>query len=228
MTSHFTLAKIGLAKTGILLAVSLSANLAATATCTGPSALEARLHAHHEDVQTYIELGTWFGDHRLYDCAEQTYRAALQLQPGSAQLYYLVGLSLYSAGRAEDAIEPLQKSIFLLPEVLKPHLLLGAAYDHLHRNDEAKEQWQAALQIDPHSPEALDAVSKALIAERDYGSVIQLLHTVPYNEDLTLDLALAYGKAKMFDDAEKVLTKTLRAHPASMRLSSALTTVYIN
>jgi tetratricopeptide (TPR) repeat protein len=238
VTSPFTLAeimlprlisvRIGLVQTVLLLAVFLIASLAAGAPCTGPPTLEARLHAHQDDVQTYIELGTWFGDHRVYDCAEQTYRAALKLEPGSAQLYYLVGLSLYSAGRAEDAIDPLQRSIFLLPEVLKPHLLLGAAYDQLHRSDEAKAQWQAALQIDPHSPEALDAVSKALIEERDYGSVIQLLRSVPYNEDLTLDLALAYGKSKMLDDAEKVLTKALRAHPASMRLSSALTTVYIN
>lgn len=228
VTSHSMLAKSGLAKTALLLAVFLGSTVAAGATCAGPAVLEARLRAHHEDAQTYVELGTWFGDHRLYDCAEQTYRAGLKLEPGSAQLYYLVGLSLYSAGRAEDAIEPLQKSIFLLPEVLKPHLLLGAAYDQLHRNDEARTQWEAALQIDPHSPEALDAVSKALIADRDYDSVIQLLRSVPYNEDLTLDLALAYGKSKMLADAEKVLTKALRAHSASMRLSAALTTVYIN
>ncbi|HEY4903162.1 MAG TPA: tetratricopeptide repeat protein [Candidatus Sulfotelmatobacter sp.] len=214
-------------KTGLLLAVCFGASLAPAATCAGPQPLEAKLHAD-PDVQTYIDLGTWFGDHRNYDCAVETFRAALKLEPGSAQLYYLVGLSLYSAGRMEDAVEPLGRSIYLLPEVLKPHLLLGAAYDRLQRRDEAKAQWEAALQIDPHSTEALDAVSKSLMADGDYASVIQLLRAVPYNEDLTLDLALAYGKSQMFDEADKILIRALRAHPASIRLSSALTTVYIN
>jgi tetratricopeptide (TPR) repeat protein len=232
VTSHFTLAKIrlakiGLAKTGLLLAVSLSANLAAAANCTGPPALEARLHAHPE-ARLYIDLGTWFGDHSSYDCALETFRAALKLEPGSAQLYYLVGLTLYSSGRVEESLEPLQRSIFLLPEVIKPHLLLAAAYDQLHRRDEARTQWEAALQIDPHSPEALDAVSKALLTDGDYDAVIELLRSVPYNEDLTLDLAQAYGRAKRLDDADKLLTKALHAHPNSLPLSSELTTVYVN
>ena len=189
--------------------------------------MEAKLHAH-ADVQNYIELGTWFGDHRDYGCAVETFRAALKLEPGSAQLYYLVGLSLYSSGRVEEAIEPLGKSIYLLPEVLKPHLILGAAYQQLHRREEAKAQWQAALQIDPHSTETLDAISKALISDGEYGPVIELLHSAPYNEDLTLDLALAYGRSGMLDDAAKVLTDALKKHPSSLPLTSALVTVYVN
>jgi Flp pilus assembly protein TadD len=222
MAAHSTFVK-----TGLLAAVCFGVMVGAHAVCTGPQVLEAKLRAR-PDAQTYIELGTWFGDHRQYDCAAETFRAALKLEPSSAQLYYLVGLSLYSAGQPEQAVEPLQRSIFLLPEVLKPHLILGAAYDQLQRRDEAKAQWEAALQIDPHSTEALDAISKALIADGDYGSVIELLHSVTYNEDLTLDLALAYGKAKMLDEAAKILTVAQRAHPASLRLSSALTTVFIN
>lgn len=214
-------------KSTLLLAVCFSAGFAAAAACSGPPALQAKLRAH-ADAQSYIDLGTWFGDHSNYDCALETFRAALKLEPGSAQIYYLVGLTLLSAGHVEDAIEPLKRSIFLLPEVVKPHLLLGAAYDQLHRSDEAKAQWQAALQIDPHSTEALDAVSKSLLNDGDYASVIELLRPVPYNEDLTLDLALAYGKSKMLDEAAQLLTKALRAHPASLRLSSALTTVLIN
>jgi tetratricopeptide (TPR) repeat protein len=222
MTAHSMLVK-----TGLLLAVCFAVSIPGRAACTAPQSLQAKLRAH-PDVQTYIELGTWFGDHRNYDCAVETFREALKLEPGSAELYYLVGLTFYSAGRPEEAIEPLGRSIYLLPEVLKPHLVLGAAYDQLHRREEADAQWEAALQIDPHSTEALEAVSAALLKDGDYESVIQLLRSVPYNEDLTLDLAAAYGKAKMFDEADKLLAKALRAHPASMRLSSALTTVYIN
>jgi Flp pilus assembly protein TadD len=216
-----------LIKTALFLAAGFGVSQSAGAICKGPQTLEGKLQVH-ADVPTYTELGTWFGDHGNYDCAVETFRNALKLEPGSAQLYYLVGLSLYSAGRVEEAVEPLGRSIYLLPEVVKPHLILGAAYQQLGRRDEAKAQWQAALQIDPHSVETLDAVSKALIADGDYGSVIELLHSAPHNEDLILDLALAYGRSRMLDDAAKVLTAALKLHPSSIPLTSALVTVYVN
>jgi Flp pilus assembly protein TadD len=75
---------------------------------------------------------------------------------------------------------------------------------------------------------ALDGLSKNLIADGDYASVIGLLQSAPRNEDLALDLAQAYGKAKMFDDAGKVLRGALLTNPSSWRVTNALTTVLVN
>ena len=114
----------------VLVFAAIPAATPCLAACTGPQALEAKLRAH-PDADTYTELGDWFGDRKQYPCALEAFQSALKLDPVSAKLYYLVGLTLYVSGHAEDAIKPLGQSIRLLPEVLKPHLLLASALEIL-------------------------------------------------------------------------------------------------
>ena len=64
--------------------------------CTGPPPVEAKLRAH-PDADTYKELGNWFGDRKRYPCALEAFQNALKLEPGSAELHYLVGLTLYAS-----------------------------------------------------------------------------------------------------------------------------------
>ena len=98
---------------------------------------------------------------RQTECAVEAYRSGLKLAPDSARLDYLLGRSLYAAGRLQEAVAPLQQAVRLDPEQLKAHLLLGAALAQLGRNQEALIEWQAALRIDPNSKAALDGQAKA-------------------------------------------------------------------
>jgi tetratricopeptide (TPR) repeat protein len=198
----------------------------AAAACTGPQALEAKLHVH-PDASMYSDLGSWFGDRHQYSCAIESFQAALRLEPGSSRLLYLLGLTFYSAGSPEQAIAPLQQSIRLIPEVLKPHLILGFALAQLHRNEDAKAQWEAVLQIDPHSAVALDGLARSLIAEKDYFSAIGVLRSAPRDQNLTLDLAEAYDRAGMHDDAGDILTRAVSLNPSSLRLRNALVGVLV-
>jgi tetratricopeptide (TPR) repeat protein len=217
-----------LMKAGWLLAAGLGGAPFVRAACLGPQPLQARLQAH-PDADTYVALGTWFGDRHQYACAIEAYRGALKFDPNSAQLHYLVGLSLYFSGHSEESVKPLQQSIELASDVLKPHLILGAAFDELHRGEEARAQWVAALKIDSHSAIALDGLSKNLIAAGDYISVIALLRSTPAprDEKLTLDLALALDRAGMLDDAADTLTQALAKAPSSLPLSNVLATVLV-
>lgn len=194
--------------------------------CSAPAPLEAKLRAQ-PDADTYKELGNWFGDRKLYPCALEAFQNALKLEPGSAELHYLVGLTLYASGHPEEALQPLGQSIYLMPEVLKPRLLLAAAFDSLQRHQDAQSQWEAALRIDHLSIEALDGMSKSLMAQGDNMSVIEVLRDAPRNETLTLDLAQAYGKANMLDKASEVLGKALQKNPSSLPLTSAMVTVLV-
>ncbi len=212
-------------KVGLALAVCLTCP-PLKAECAGPHALEAKVH-DHPDAAAYSELGFWFGDHGQYACAVESYKAAVKLEPRSPDLLYLLGLSLYSSHRPQEAIAPLQQSIRLKPDVLKTHLILAFALTELKRAQEAKAEWAAALQIDPHSTPALDGIAKLLNAEGDYSTTIALLHSAPADENLTLDLAEAYDKAGMLDDAANVLTEAVRANPSSLPLSNALVTVLV-
>jgi tetratricopeptide (TPR) repeat protein len=194
--------------------------------CTGPQSLEAKLRTK-PDADTYVELGDWFGDHKQYPCALEAFQSALKLEPGNAKIYYLVGLTLLETEHPEDALKPLGQSIYLMPEVLKPHLLLASALDQLQRHQEAISEWEAALRIDHLSTEALDGISRSLMDVGDYTSAIEALREAPQNETLTLDLASAYGKANMLDKSSEVLTKYLQQHPSSLPATAAMVTVLV-
>lgn len=199
----------------------------AHAGCTGPEAIESKLRVQ-PDAQTFTELAAWFNGHHQYACAAQSYRSALKLSPASPEVFELLAESLYSAADLKASADALRHASTLAPGRLSPHLRLAAVLDQLGQKEEAKVEWQRALQIDGKSPDALHGVSQHLIAEGDYGGAIALLRGSKLDEKLTLDLAYAYGKAGMLKDAEELLlTAVGKTHP-SYPLANALVTVYVN
>lgn len=80
------------------------------AACTGLQFIEFRTHYHPDDA-TYIELGKWFGNCKQYPRIIDAFRAGLLLAPDSTELFYLLGLTLYTSGDPKAAIAPLQQSI---------------------------------------------------------------------------------------------------------------------
>lgn len=211
---------------GLLFGVCSVAGSAASA-CPPPKIFEARLTAGAANANIYADLGTWFSDHRQYACAVSAFRSGLNLEPDSPRLLYLLGLSLLNSGDVEGAIKPLQQSVQLKPDVLKPHLLLAEALGELKRRGEARQEWAAALRIDAHSVMALDGISRNLLAEGDYVSVVRLLGTSPREEPLKIDLAMAYQRGDMTDQAEELLRKALQANPPSEPLTTALVTLLV-
>lgn len=194
---------------------------AAASVCTPPQALQAKLR-QQPTADTYAEAGMWYGDHGQYACAVSAYQAALKQRPKSAEFSYLLGLSMLRKGDFSDAVKPLQQSIALKPEVLKPHLLLASALEELDRSAEARAEWMAALKIDPSSEMALDGASKNLLAAGQSEAVIALLGPQPKSENLILDLAMAYQRTEAMDQATEVIRKGLEANPSSHALTRAL------
>jgi superkiller protein 3 len=194
-------------------------------TCSASAALDAKLQAH-PSAENYAARGSWFDENRQFACAAEDFQKASQLDPNSARVAYLLGHSLYSSGSVADAIAPLEAAVRLDPKMLKAHLLLGAALDQTNHTMDAEIEWRAALAIDPNSATALAALSKDLLAEKNYGAELALLRPISRSPqltpDLTLDLAMAYSQTGKLDDADEILRSTLRTHPASLPLAEAL------
>ncbi len=191
------------------------------ASCVGPASLEARVRSH-PDAGAYEALGIWFGQNDQSECAAQAFQVGLKLEPNSPRLPYLLGLSLYTAGKLEESVPPLQLSVKQHPDQEKAHLLLASALAGLRRAKEAFVEWQAALKIDPNSRMAMDGIAKILLAGGDNESVIAGLKDVQLDENLALDLATAYGRSGMFNDAARVLNDALKTYPNSAALTSSL------
>jgi tetratricopeptide (TPR) repeat protein len=197
----------------------------AAPTCTKPPAIAGRLRAH-PDAQTWIDLGNWFGDHQQFECAQQAFRSGLRLDPNSAQLNYLLGLGLFESQKFKDAIPPLQRSITIDSTVLRPHLLLASLFTRLGQPADAEPEWRAALEIDPASGLALHGLSQLLIARKAWTDEIILLHDVKLDEDLAIDLAVAYAQDGQPVDAIVTAEKAMESFPNSIKLSNALVALY--
>ena len=194
--------------------------------CHGPQPLELEVR-EHPTAKNWAALGGWFGERRQYACAIPAFRAALHIEPSSASLHYYLGLTLHSFGQSKDALAEIQRSIELDPNQLQPRLLDGVVLNQTGRPAEAEEAWEGALRVDPSSVIALDWLAKARISDGQFVAAIDLLNTAPSDEDLTLDLALAYSQAGLFDKAAETLNTALAKAPAELRLSAALAAVYV-
>jgi Flp pilus assembly protein TadD len=99
---------------------------------------------------------------------------------------------------------------------------LGNWFSQGHQSTCAVQAFHSALAIDPNSGKALDGLAKALIAAGDAQGAIRLLDKGPRDENTTVDLAVAYRKAQMFDEAAAVLKEALKTYPYSDSLTGAL------
>lgn len=197
-----------------------------SASCVGPAHLAARVRAH-PDADAYAVLGIWFGQNHKSECAVQAFQAGLKLNPNAPRLPYLLGLSLYTAGRLQESVAPLRRSIDLDPKDEKAHLLLASALSGLGQDKDAFVEWQAALRINANSTMAMDGIAKILLEAGDNETVIAQLSNMQLDENLTLDLAIAYGRAGEFDSAARVLNEGLKTLPNSTKLTSSLVSVYV-
>jgi predicted Zn-dependent protease len=74
---------------------------------------------------------------------------------------------------------------------------------------------------------ALDGIAKILLAAGDNETVIAQLSGMQLDENLTLDLAIAYGRTGQLDNAARMLNQGLKTYPNSTTLTSSLVSVYV-
>jgi tetratricopeptide (TPR) repeat protein len=196
--------------------------------CTPSAELQARLKSHPAS-ETFASAGNWFAEQKQFDCAAAAFGSASRLQPNSASLAYLWGLSLYSAGHDEMALAPLNQAKLLDANDIRPHLVLAAALDRLKRATEAEAEWRAALAIDPDSSAALDSFSQHLVDQKDYSAVIGLLDKPGSDRVRTpaqsLNLGVAYLGAAQLNSAANVLHDGLNNSPDSLPIADELAMV---
>jgi tetratricopeptide (TPR) repeat protein len=203
---------------------------AAIAQCTPPSELRGQIAAHRT-AENYAKLGTWFIDHKQFECAAKAFASASAMSPSSSSMAYLWGLSLSSAGNDTAALGPLRKAAALGPSDIRPHLVSATALDKLKRTAFAEAEWRKALAIDPSSTAALDGLSQDLIEQKDYPSVIALLARPSAAGQLSseqcVNLGIAFAAAARLEEAARVLRDGLNTAPDSIQIANELAVVLL-
>lgn len=197
--------------------------------CTTPPSMRTRMAVAAPDGSAFEDLGIALAGEKQYACAAIAFADSLRLKPGAPNVLFMLGTSLFFSGHAAEAVEPLQTSEAAGGGNLKLHLILATVFDQLHRSADAKGEWQAAVEADPLSPEAVDGLGQELILEQDYPAAVALLADPESARQRTalqsLDLGIAYAALGQTGAAVDALRDGLNTAPDSLAIAGELSDV---
>lgn len=126
-----------------------------------------------------------------FDSAITILKKMVEDNPGDANAYYLLSLSLFRKNMLPEAIEALNRTIELAPDFAKGYSQLGVCYREQKELDKALGYYEKALQIEPNLvdarynkglvlfelgrvPEALNSFEKALELKPDEPEFLEM------------------------------------------------------
>jgi len=204
-------------------------------------ALEAR-EALHPDAAIENDLALNFfllGQHELFHAA---IAKALEIEPGSAQAYYLAGrFALEAEQNPKDASRAFQKALDLAPASFKSHYYLGISLRQLTRFQAAREEFQKAAEsatyswpfnalaeteLDLNNPQAaLTAALKAIEIEPQSAENVLLAGRVYQSLNQTEKAIQMYQQAATLDPLWEMphfrLASVYAARPDTQKLREA-------
>jgi len=108
--------------------------------------------------------------------AQSALERASQMDPTNARAFSALGMALEDAGKHDQAIAPLEKSLQLDARAWEPQWVLGEAYYHLQQYDQALKASQLAwAQSNGKAPQVELLLAKALTAVGKYEDAAQSL-----------------------------------------------------
>jgi tetratricopeptide (TPR) repeat protein len=135
---------------------------------------------------------------------------AVQIEPQRSDIRAALGESYYMAGKIDKAIAELEKVTEVEPSS-RTYALLGLSHTHLGRFDQAKQDFQNGLKLDPHSAFCLFHLGYIAKLQGDNAGADAIFQKVlrsnPGFPDALLELANLRIEAKRFSEAEQLLRK---------------------
>src|SRR5437763_2758193 len=100
--------------------------------------------------------------------AAAAFARSLALCPGEPDTMHSLGAALEKAGDVEGGIRVLRETIEKFPRFAKPHMSLGAVYEHQARYDEALVSFENAIALQPNYPRARAARAGIWLRRGEY------------------------------------------------------------
>ena len=111
--------------------------------------LEERLRANPEDLEALVQSGIAEKTAGRLERAHSLFRRAIDLDPNSSVLHFLLAETLYNRGLHEEAMRSVRRSIELNPENPDALYLIGFILGDLGRGEEAAEANRRAVMLNP-------------------------------------------------------------------------------
>ena len=183
------------------------------------SALEAELRAHPQDVSAMSLLAVILDSQRKYSEAEEFYRRALQIAPGSTAILNNLGNHYLATGNPKKAEESFGRVVAVDPHHVNANLQLADMSVERKDGAEALECLSRLTPTAQSQPVAQLLKAQALVLMGNCRSAMPVLSTLEEKNDqdphLTFSVGLGYAQCHEYDRAEKSFSAALRADPSN-------------
>ena len=167
--------------------------------------------------------------------AAQYLKAATQLKPtsnpdqGLSRAWVALG-TLEASTDPQLALVAFGEAVKLTPRDPEPHIGAGAILTHQNQLESAAREYQAAIEIDPASVNALSGLVNVYITEKKYpdaeAALRKLLAANPQNSQAHLQLARVLSAEGKNDQAAQELQSASQANPDDPKLALEMGTIY--
>ena len=183
------------------------------------TALEAVLRADPRDLSALSLMAVILDSQRKYSEAEEFYRRALQIAPGSTALLNNLGNHHLAAGNPQKAEESFRRVVAIDPHHVNANLQLAAM--GVERKDGAEAL--ACLRRLPATAQAESVAqmleAQALVLKGDCKRATPVLNALEEKTDqdphFSFSIGLGYAQCQQYDQAEKSFSEALRADPSN-------------
>ena len=126
---------------------------------------EEELTIDPSNAAAEYELGEMARQARQWDLAIEHFARAAQLEPEFTESFIGLGKSLVSAGRAQEAVAPLENAVKLEPQNPNAHYQLSFAYRRLGREQQAQAELAAYKETHEKSVQAQRAIRAGVLGD---------------------------------------------------------------
>jgi tetratricopeptide (TPR) repeat protein len=146
--------------------------------------------------------------------AIDTLRQAAQQSPDRAELWHELGLAYGENGQTSDAVKALERAISLNPDLPEPHNNLGIVLLSTGDRAKAAAAFREAIRIQPDYVDANGNLANLLDLPSARYYFETALRLKPSNAALRYNFAVALGRARQVDEAQRQLELALQSDPA--------------
>ena len=184
--------------------------------------LDERLRANPEDLEALVQSGIAEKTGGRMERAHTLFQRAIELDPDSSVLHFLLAETLYNRGLHEDAMRSVRRSIELNPENPDALYLIGFILGDLGRGEEAAEANRRAVLLNP-----------TLVRAQANLSLVTYRHDVtPSHQQRTpagahITLGRALRQKGYFQEALREYEKAIEGGEANAEVLQAMLELYL-